>query len=419
VQCDPPSSNENEKLGTTSSAFDKQSDTKLSTPLIQQFASTVTPNPNPNPNVRRQEILKAAVDFQPIKNSSFSFGNNNSAISREVEPPRPQPFAPNTIGNFIRTENKAPQLVPFKHAQPPIAHPEEKVQKLPSKEDPPLLPKCMDLIQHMKSVVNPVLRKPEHREFTKNCRKCINTAVGQITNAKQVIFQVFKKLNTLIDESRRLSDHHYDYTLNQFSKVMCRQTETEVGTSLKRAYSFAHVIVLVSSLHPKLVDFMLARMYKKCPYLIPTYPTAKVPEERQTKLRMKKDETFELYQERMSGIVALFAALVQTQPISSHFSNHWGMGYGWTFIAKILNRPPQAPTALILRTFLYIGGARFIEEYGAQAKKLLNLLMDEYVQKCPSETVAEKVRLEMFLDEDYRKSGYIKVLDERDPIVSN
>ncbi|KNE55931.1 hypothetical protein AMAG_17846 [Allomyces macrogynus ATCC 38327] len=193
----------------------------------------------------------------------------------------------------------------------------------------------MAIIPRMKTEINPYFKAAAHRDFTKSVRKEVTMSVGQITNTVTVIKNVFMKLDKVLDGAQKQSPQHYAYALNQTAKSFARQAETEIGTAVHRAFAFAHVLVLLFWPHPQLKDYVLARLYKKCPYLIPYYPGVPAnatPEERKAKLRIKPDEDVNLYLERMAGDAALLAAIAQTEPlIKLDDTVAWG---GWRILSR-------------------------------------------------------------------------------------
>ncbi|KNE58748.1 hypothetical protein AMAG_04302, partial [Allomyces macrogynus ATCC 38327] len=259
----------------------------------------------------------------------------------------------------------------------------------------------MAIIPRMKTEINPYFKAAVHRDFTKSVRKEVTVAVGQITNTVTVIKNVFKKLDAVLARAQQQSPQHYAYALNQTAKSFARQAETEIGTAVHRAFAFAHVLVLLFWPHPELKDYVLARLYKKCPYLIPHYPGVPVnatPEERKAKLRIKPDEDVNLYLERMAGDAALLAAIAQTEPLIKAAANPVGIGWVWTYLARVVNMPPRQPTAVLVRTVLQIAGHALLTTYRRQAYKLLAVIAQDMLPKCPRSAVAECTRLQMLLE---------------------
>lgn len=135
-------------------------------------------------------------------------------------------------------------------------------------------------------------------------------------------------------------------------------------------------------------------------------------------------ETLVQYGERMSGLVALYASIIQTSPLdppqgpcpSDRLANvppHFRPAAGWRWLVLML-RPPLIglePTPLLLVTFLEIAGEGLLEIYGRQLAKYLEVLLREgmregkagFSEKAKSSTV----RLLLWL-EDWEKKGVVE-----------
>ncbi|RUP21123.1 GLE1-like protein-domain-containing protein [Jimgerdemannia flammicorona] len=86
------------------------------------------------------------------------------------------------------------------------------------------------------------------------------------------------------------------------AKSFVKQAETEVTVNMPTAYPLAHVCVLLFRRHPTFLDSLMAR-FVKCTYVIPY---------------MDK----QLYSERMCGILALWAVILQMTPEESRMAGH-------------------------------------------------------------------------------------------------
>lgn len=129
------------------------------------------------------------------------------------------------------------------------------------------------------------------------------------------------------------------------------------------------------------------------------------------KKRDDKDFESEIqYGERMCGILAFYAALIQMQPSS----NAHGMDNGWTWFARILNMKPRKITPLIIHTFLEIAGSEMLNTYQGQMKKMLLFLIQAYYPMIPEKATAARTRLQLFLEDTFLKSGRIPKYENSD-----
>lgn len=66
----------------------------------------------------------------------------------------------------------------------------------------------------------------------------------------------------------------YAYLLSHLSKALIKQAETEVSAKAEAAFPLARVMVsLFLHGHAALGDVLFARLVKKCPWVVPYYPS--------------------------------------------------------------------------------------------------------------------------------------------------
>ncbi|XP_057292176.1 mRNA export factor GLE1-like isoform X2 [Hydractinia symbiolongicarpus] len=205
------------------------------------------------------------------------------------------------------------------------------------------------------------------------------------------------------------------------AKKLVLQGESQVSSSFKTAFPIAAFTVGVWTLFPDVGDLLLAHFFSKCPYLVPFYhPKSKnMSTVEYCKLvgyevNGQEVESEDKYLKKMSGIVRLYAAILQTDvPSQLGNRNHpHGLQYGWTWFTRMLNLEPRpSVTATILFDFLEVAGHAMLKRYGKQFKKLLLILCQEYLPKImdvtPANSKATVIRLKMFLDTCI-KEGRIK-----------
>ena len=112
------------------------------------------------------------------------------------------------------------------------------------------------------------------------------------------------------------------------------------------------------------------------------------------------DETEEQFHERMSGMVAFFAALCQTNLEPFHSQNTaFPHSMGWSWLARFLNMPPRRISADLVCSFLKIAGWAYGRTYGQQARKIIVYLRREYITRIQGAgTDGGKIRMELLLD---------------------
>lgn len=231
------------------------------------------------------------------------------------------------------------------------------------------------------NVLKPVSENAAWRTFCFQNKRKITPKCGQLTNSRQQITRITKDLEEIIKTSKEIATTVYHWILNFLSKAVIKQAETEVTVNLYSAYPLATVCVFLMSNHSDLVDILLARFAKKCPYTIPYLNYNKNTEEGRKalgfyRLRNGKFEEETSYTERQCGIFAVFAAIMQTEYVPNYLPIH----FGWTLLAKILNESPSSETVFaIISTFIDIAGNAFMKHYGLQADKLIRLAVNEWI----------------------------------------
>lgn len=127
----------------------------------------------------------------------------------------------------------------------------------------------------------------------------------------------------------------------------------------------------------------------------------------------------------MSGLVALYGAILQTSPLSSpqgpppsssspsalgNVPAHFRPAAGWRWLVLMLRAPLVAlePTPLLLVTFLEVAGEALLDVYGRQMHKVLECLLREGVREGKAgfsdKAKGSQVRLLLWLEE-WEKTG--------------
>lgn len=115
-----------------------------------------------------------------------------------------------------------------------------------------------------------------------------------------------------------------------------------------------------------------------------------------------------LYEERMSGVVALYAALTQSRIGSTGNPDGFTLEDAWRWLSIHLNRQPvffilykTRVVPLLIHAFLEICGARLMEVYKSQTCKIVTYVLEEYVPGCLALKIAEAsiTRLQLFVEE--------------------
>lgn len=135
-------------------------------------------------------------------------------------------------------------------------------------------------------------------------------------------------------------------------------------------------------------------------------------------------ESLVQYAVRQSGLIALYASILQTSPLLppqgpcplaslSNIPPHFRPTAAWRWLNLIL-RPPLVglePTPLLLVTFLEVAGEGLAAVFGRQMAKLLEVLLREGLREAKAgfsdKARSSLVRLQLWL-EDWEKLGRIE-----------
>lgn len=254
-------------------------------------------------------------------------------------------------------------------------------------------------------------------------QKAATIPVSQIaSNSGSQLREIFDKIDKLLSgravvsggKSVSTSQHPQglEFVSYKLAEKFVKQGEEEVASHHEAAFPIAVVASGVWELHPQVGDLILAHLHKKCPYAIPHYPPMKdgTPvEEYQRILGYRVDDSGvegqDSFLKRMSGMIRLYAAIIQTKwPYSSKqgLVPH-GLNHGWRWLAQMLNMEPLADvTATLLFDFLEVCGNALMVQYRGQFWKLILLLKEEYLPRIEAVTssgqMGSVVRLRAFLE---------------------
>ncbi|TIB34261.1 hypothetical protein E3P84_01867 [Wallemia ichthyophaga] len=284
-----------------------------------------------------------------------------------------------------------------------------------------------NLIIHIKHVVLPqVSQNPAIKKACSASKRKITPKIGQLTNSITQTTRITNEINDTLNEPKLLhgeSSPAYTWLLNHLSKCLLRQAETEVSAKSSTAFPLARLVMSLSlNEHPRLAEILMGRMVKKACWTIPYYPTKSDGENEEAYKRRvgrkNASETTVQYNDRMSGILALYFAILQTRvstdnlvlsgdqarnatqdDLVSRIPPQFRFGMCWTWLAHAL-RPPLPTLATIpqlLATFFEILGQPWQIAFGEQARKVLRLLKtvidDDNAWASNSEANLTRIRL--------------------------
>ncbi|KAM0752160.1 GLE1-domain-containing protein [Meredithblackwellia eburnea MCA 4105] len=289
----------------------------------------------------------------------------------------------------------------------------------------------------IKTLVLPVVsQNPAYRKACFAAKRAITPKIGQLTASASAISRIIQQLHEILTSLRppagqETSTQPYTWALNHLSKALVKQAETEVTAKLGTAYPLGRIVIGLLGLgHTELGDVLMARLVKKCFWITGWWPPKQPGQSDEAHQKAlghappSAGETLVQYSQRMSGLVALYAAIVQTSPLErpqgplapnilANVPPHFRPSAGWKWLVLIL-RPPLVglePTPLLLCSFLEISGEAMLAVYGKQMGKFLEVLLREGVREGKAgfseKSKSSTVRLMLWLEE-WEKTGRVE-----------
>ncbi|KAM7093441.1 mRNA export factor GLE1 isoform 1-T1 [Molossus nigricans] len=261
------------------------------------------------------------------------------------------------------------------------------------------------------------------KKIKMDLQKAATIPVSQIsTIAGSKLKEIFDKIHSLLSGkpvqsggrsvSITLNPQGLDFVQYKLAEKFVKQGEEEVASHHEAAFPIAVVASGIWELHPRVGDLILAHLHKNCPYSVPFYPAFKEGMALEDYQRMlgyqvkdSKVEQQDNFLKRMSGMIRLYAAIIQLRwPYGTRQEAHpHGLNHGWRWLAQILNMEPLSDvTATLLFDFLEVCGNALMKQYQAQFWKMMLLIKDDYFPRIEAITSSGQmgsfIRLKQFLE---------------------
>uniref|UniRef100_A0A8D0HCA2 mRNA export factor GLE1 n=1 Tax=Sphenodon punctatus TaxID=8508 RepID=A0A8D0HCA2_SPHPU len=240
------------------------------------------------------------------------------------------------------------------------------------------------------------------KKIKMDLQKAVTIPVSQIsTIAGSQLRAIFDKISNLLagksvqsgGRNVALTQHPQglDFVYYKLADKFVKQGEEEVASHHVAVFPLAVVASGIWELHPRVGDLFLAHLHKKCPYSVPFYPAFKEGTPMEEYQRMlgyqvkdSKVEPQDNFLKRMSGMIRLYAAVIQLQwPSGNKQGAHpHGLSHAWRWLAQMLNMEPLADvTATLLFDFLEVCGNAMMKQYQMQFWKMMLLIREEYLPR--------------------------------------
>uniref|UniRef100_H3DH43 mRNA export factor GLE1 n=1 Tax=Tetraodon nigroviridis TaxID=99883 RepID=H3DH43_TETNG len=263
---------------------------------------------------------------------------------------------------------------------------------------------------------------PQTKKLRQELQKAATIPVGQITSQTgSQVKDIYEKIDQLLSgqplvlEGRSVSTSLHPqgqkFTFYKLAEKFVKQGEEEVASHFEAAFPIAAVASGIWEQHPEVGELLLAHLYRKCPYVVPHYPGMKkgMTVEDYRKVLGYRDDSFgveddESFMKRMSGVIRLYAAIMQQKwPYSSKPGPPpHGLNHGWRWLAQMLNMEPVSGiTATLIFEFLEVCGNALHSQYRDQFWLIL-LLNEEYILRIEAVTnsgdMGSVIRLKQFTE---------------------
>ncbi|XP_004640536.1 nucleoporin GLE1 [Octodon degus] len=261
------------------------------------------------------------------------------------------------------------------------------------------------------------------KKIKMDLQKAATIPVSQIsTIAGSKLKEIFDKIHSLLSGKPIQCGGHcvsvtqnpqgLDFVQYKLAEKFVKQGEEEVASHHEAAFPIAVVASGIWELHPRVGDLILAHLHKKCPYSVPFYPAFREGMALEDYQRMlgyqvkeSKVEQQDNFLKRMSGMIRLYAAIIQLRwPYGNQKATHpHGLSHGWCWLAQLVNMEPLSDvTATILFDFLEVCGHALVKQYQAQFWKMVLLIKEEYLLRIEAVTSSGQmgsfIRLKQFLE---------------------
>ncbi|XP_057335471.1 mRNA export factor GLE1-like [Microplitis mediator] len=226
-------------------------------------------------------------------------------------------------------------------------------------------------------------------------QRAINSPINPLTvGSGSKLTETYNKLRSAFEGQVPTSiDHHPEeihFCENLFAKSVLQQGENLISTKPEMAFGLAAVTVALCNDFPDLNELLLAQSRISCPYLCPVLLDQSEGESLKDYKRslgykyvdgvIEKEE---FYQNRMSGIIKLYAAIIVARLKRNENRRHpHGLENAWRLLNVLMNFklvPEHVdPIATVIHGILQVCGSSMFEDKPSQLKILIDNINENY-----------------------------------------
>ncbi|KAI9495285.1 GLE1-like protein-domain-containing protein [Zychaea mexicana] len=282
----------------------------------------------------------------------------------------------------------------------------------------------MKRIEYYREHYKPKLQDQKFRSTVFKERMPIKRYLKQLQFKREVVDQRFKAIRDRLLAARSQSEDAFHILLNYTAKDFLRQARSEISSISWGAYFYARFAMLLGAAIPEFMEYLLARLYKRCPYMIPNYHDGsdvsiddikRLQRYEHVDDEKKEFQTIDMHYLYQYSYVMFFAALVQMgQQLGSDPPNPHGIENGWLWLARICNVPPRPITPGLIHSFLQIAGRGLLRAYPRQAYKIYQVIFNDVLPATPKsrENASPLNELHRLL-EDFFTTGEMSKMPEK------
>ncbi|XVF43865.1 hypothetical protein PTKIN_Ptkin02bG0074600 [Pterospermum kingtungense] len=226
--------------------------------------------------------------------------------------------------------------------------------------------------------INQSLRSSSNEDFGSTERH-IARLIKQIRGTKDNVSTKASELIKIVNNPRCPQT----ISIASFAKKVVSHCESPDNA----AFACGHVIVLVTSKFPQVMDVVVAELQGACIYTIPKHISYSKSAFESKEAYWKaigyredngKFESTKDFLTRLESYMKLYGALVQTEVAGCR--NVHGLNEGWAWLARFLNAlPANIYTAVALNAFLQTAGFGLFRKYKSQFMKMLNIISENFL----------------------------------------
>lgn len=221
----------------------------------------------------------------------------------------------------------------------------------------------------------------------------------------------------------------YLYLLSHIAKALIKQAENEIAAKSEAAFPLAGIVVgLLLRGHAAFGDILFSRLNKKCPWVIPYFPSRGPQQPRaeyEKSTGQGADESTADYIVRMGGILTLYFSILQTpmtrlisalpsgaaptpEQLVALVCPPLRLPAAWTWISHVLKDPLRSTPAAahLINVWVNIASPELAKVYGpGQVGKILRAIKGEGIDGGLIKGDAESSRQQLGLAVEQWRAG--------------